>query len=397
MKAILTTFIGLLPLLAAAQELYDIPAGADTRWISLENRSGAKGRGAMENGGAKGDASQWVKAGKSIELLHIDGGGVINRIWMTMIDRSPAALRSMHIDMYWEGSAKPAVSVPLGDFFGIGLGRTAAFQSALFADPEGKSFICYIPMPFRKQARIVLVNESGQDELLFYDIDLTRLKKLPRKMAYFHACWNNNEGAQLGSDFDILPEVKGSGRFLGTNVSVITDQVYGSTWFGEGEVKVYLDGDKEFPTLAGTGTEDYLGSAWNLGAFTQLYQGAPIVDKGKGQFAFYRYHIPDPVYFHSGCRVTMAQMGGGGRDQIRAIAKAGGRVKPVSVMTRDGMIKLLEDTTYPGLSDDRFSKEDWVNFYRVDHYSATAYYYLDRPDTGLPPLAPLAERLKGIQ
>jgi hypothetical protein len=351
----------------------------------------------MENKGAKGHASEWLKAGESKVMMDYDGAGVINRIWLTIIDRSPAALRSMYIEMYWDGATKPAVSVPLGDFFGIGLGRRTAFQSALFSDPEGRSFNCNIPMPFKKHAKIVLVNASKVNQLLFYDVNLTRLKKHPKEIAYFHAWWSTNaNNSKLGDDFEILPQIKGKGRFLGTNLSIIADKIYGDTWFGEGEIKSYLDGDKEYPTLVGTGTEDYIGSAWNLGAFAHLYQGAPIVDKAKKQFAFYRYHIPDPIYFNTDCKITIQQMGGAGRDLIRGIAKAGGKVKPISVMTAKGLIKLLEESSFPDLNDDKFPADEWVNFYRVDNYSATAYFYLDKPENELPPLQPLTERLIGI-
>ncbi|RPE09218.1 DUF2961 domain-containing protein [Chitinophaga lutea] len=386
----------LLPAAATAQQLFELPAGTETQWISLENPTGAKGKGGMENKGAKGRAAEWVKPGERKVMMDYEGAGTINRIWMTIIERSPASLRSIYIEMYWDGAEKPAVAVPLGDFFGIGLGRRTPFQNALFSDPEGKSFNCVIPMPFKKHAKIVFVNESKHNQLLFFDVNLTKVKKHPDNIAYFHAYWNSSDNNQLGEDFEILPEVSGRGRFLGTNLSIVPDRIYGDTWFGEGEVKMYLDGDKEHPTLAGTGTEDYVGSAWNLGPFAQLYQGAPVVDKQKGQYAFYRYHIPDPVYFQSSCKVTIQEMGGGGRDKIRAIAKAGGKVKPISVMTQQGLVKLLEEPNYPDYTDDRFPADEWVNFYRVDHYSATAYFYLNKPQNNLPPLAPLAQRLKGI-
>lgn len=380
-----------------AQELYDIPRSKETRWISLENLSGDKGKAGIENKGAKGHASEWIKAGESKIMMDYEGAGVINRIWMTIIARNPAALRSIYIEMYWDNAKKPAVSVPLGDFFGIGLGRRTPFQSVFFSDPEGKSFNCYIPMPFKKHAKIVFINESKQDQLLFYDVNLTKLNKHPKKIAYFHAYWGNSSQCKLGEDFEILPKVQGKGRFLGTNLSIVADTIYGDLWFGEGEVKIYLDGDNPHPTLAGTGTEDYVGSAWNLGPFSQMYQGAPIVDKVNRQFAFYRYHIPDPVYFDSDCRVTIQQMGGGGRDLIRAIAKAGGEVKPVTVMTSKGLVKLLEESSFPDINDDNFPSDEWVNFYRLDYYSATAYFYLDKPENNLPALAPVSQRLKGVQ
>ena len=116
---------------------------------------------------------------------------------MTVIERSPASLRSIYIEMYWDGADKPAVSVPLGDFFGIGLGRRTPFQSALFSDPEGKSFNCFVPMPFRRHAKIVFVNESKHNQLLFYDVNLTKLKKHPQEIAYFHAYWSGSTDGRL--------------------------------------------------------------------------------------------------------------------------------------------------------------------------------------------------------
>ncbi|MCD2425560.1 DUF2961 domain-containing protein [Niabella pedocola] len=380
-----------------AQPLYELQAaGTESRWISFENIRGEKGGAAKENKGAKGHSSEWIKPGASKVLMDYSGAGIIHRIWMTVIDRSPAALRSIRIEMYWDNASTPAVSAPLGDFFGISLGLKTAFQSAAFSDPEGRSFNCYIPMPFKKHAKIVFINESKVNQLLFYDVNFSALKQPVLQAGYFHAYWSTNKGATLGDDFAILPQIQGKGRFLGTNIGIITDKVYGSTWFGEGEVKIYLDGDQQYPTLAGTGTEDYIGSAWNLGPFANLYQGAPIVDKVKGRFSFYRYHIPDPVFFNSSCKVTIQQMGGGGRDSIRAIIKAGGRARPVTVMTSERLIKIFEEQQYPDLFDERFPKDEWTNFYRVDHYSATAYFYLDRPESKLPPLPPVAERIQGL-
>jgi len=389
-------FLCLLPVGLYAQHLFDLPKDVESRWISFENPTGAKGRGGMENKGAKGDASRWIRAGDSIVLADIHGAGIINRIWMTIIDRNPRALRSIVLKIWWDGAKKPAVSAPLGDFFGIGLGRMTAFQSALFADPEGRSFNCFIPMPYKKGAKVVFINASQQDQLLFYDIDYSLLKTAPQDIGYFHAYWSNNDGAKPGQDFEILPRVKGKGRFLGVNLSVVADSIYGNTWFGEGEVKTYLDNDGQYPTLVGSGTEDYIGSAWNLGPFNQLYSGAPIVDKTRRQYAFYRYHIPDPIYFQQNCKVTIQQIGGAGRDLIRGIIKAGGQAKAISVMTSKGLIKLLERPDFPDVFDDKFPADEWVNFYRVDDYSATAYFYLDKPENDLPALVPLAKRLKGL-
>lgn len=393
MKKLLILLI-FLPSALMAQELYTFPADADTRWISFENRSGAKGKAAMENKGAKGHACDTLKAGASVTLVDYNGAGVINRIWLTT-SHKPEALRAVRIDMYWEGANKPAVSVPLGDFFGIGLGRRTPFQCALFSDPEGRSFNTNIAMPFNKHARIVLVNESKETHLLFYDVNITVRKKPQPNLLYFHAYWSSNKRTKLGDDFEMLPPVKGKGRYLGSNMSVIADTAYGNTWFGEGEVKMYLDGDTQYPTLAGTGTEDYIGTGWGQGVFAHMYQGCPIADAAKKQYAFYRYHIPDPVYFHSGCRVVIQQMGGGGRDQLREIIKRGAKLKAVTVTTPATLVKVLEEPSYPDLFDEKFPN-GWVNFYRLDNYSATVYFYLDKPENELPALAPPAERLAGI-
>ncbi len=394
MKKVLLIML-LLPLMSRAQELYDMPEGAATRWISFENPTGAKGRGAMENKGGKGHPCDTLHAGGSKILADIQGAGIINRIWITISNRSPAALRSIRIEMYWDGATKPAVAVPLGDFFGVGLGRRLPFQNVFFSDPEGRSFNCNIPMPFNKRARIVLINECTEKQALFYDVNLTTVKRHTKEILYFHAYWSSNAGAALGQDFSVLPKVSGKGRYLGANFGITTDKSYSDTWVGEGEVKMYLDGDTQFPTLAGTGTEDYIGTAWGQGVFAHMYQGCPIADKEKRQYAFYRYHVPDPVYFQSDCHVIIQPMGGGTTDQVRQLLKDGARLKPVSVSTEKEIVKLLEMPAPPSLESNTFPN-GWVNFYRVDDYSATAYFYLDKPENGLPALAPLKVRLSGL-
>jgi hypothetical protein len=146
-----------------AQSLYTVPSGVQTRWASPENPRGEKGAGAQTNGGRKGRPSISIKAGEQATLAEVHGSsGTVRRIWATFNDRSPAMLRGLKIEMFWDGSIKAAVSVPFGDFFGMALGHMNAFRSALFANPEGKSFNCYIPMPFRTGMKIVVTNESGR-------------------------------------------------------------------------------------------------------------------------------------------------------------------------------------------------------------------------------------------
>jgi hypothetical protein len=375
-----------------AQELYQMPAGVTSRVSSPENLNGLKGKGAMTNNGAKGSAFTSVKAGTSITLLDVREPGSIQRIWCTLSDRSPEMLRSLRLLMYWDGSAKAAVDVPFGDFFCAAL-QPVAFQSALFSDPEGRSFNCTIPMPFKSGARIVLTNESATNlDLLFFDIDFLEKAKPDSGALYFHACWTRTNHAAVGKDAVLLPEVKGRGRFLGVSVGVNIDSAYGLTWWGEGEFKCWLDGDEKYPTIAGTGSEDYIGTGWSEGRFANLYQGCLLAEPAAGKYAFYRFHIPDPIYFQSACKITMQQIGGFFRPDVLALQRKG---VPMQLVSSSGVsgFRGAFDNGIKGNGTEGDAK-DWVNFYRSDDYSATAYFYLDRPDSDLPELAPLTQRIQ---
>ncbi len=378
-------------------ELFRKGKGVVTRWSSFENPNGVKGKGGMENKGAKGHPSDSIETSETKVLLDIKGCGVINRMWMTIMDRSPEMLRSLKIEMYWDGAKTPAVSAPFGDFFGVGLGRRVAFESALFTDPQGKSFNCFIPMPFRKGAKVTVTNE-GKKRLshIFYDIDYCLTSKHDEDVLYFHAYWRRENPTKLGEDFTILPKVKGNGRFLGTNVGVIAGKDYEDCWWGEGEVKMYIDGDTDYPTLIGTGTEDYIGTGWGMDFFAHQYQGCLIADGEKKHYAFYRYHVPDPVWFDSDCKITMQQIGGNQKKIVMELLEKGVALKPISLDKDGRLIKLLEMEPVPGL-EDKTLPETWTNFYRQDDWSATAYFYLDKPENGLGPIAPVAKRVAGLK
>ncbi|MGY5851427.1 glycoside hydrolase family 172 protein [Salegentibacter sp. F14] len=375
--------VGCFPMIS--QELYEMPEEkVFTRWTSFENQDGLKGAGAKENQGAKGHAFDRIPAGEGVDLVNITGSGVINRIWLTVNDRSPEMLRSLKIEMYWDGREKPAVSVPLGDFFGVGLGRRVAFESTFFTDPEGRSFNCFIPMPFKEGARISIVNESEKDlNALFYEVNLVKVDHKEEDVLYFHAYWNRELETVLSDDFEILPRVAGKGRFLGTNIGVLTNPKYEETWWGEGEVKIYLDKDSKFPTLVGSGTEDYIGTAWGQGTFDHLYQGSLIADKEEGAFAFYRYHITDPVYFYNDIKVDIQQIGGAPKEKVRELLAKGAELVPVTVDHSPHFTKLLEMDTPPKINQAEFP-DGWTNFYRKDDVSATAYFYLNKPENNLP-------------
>jgi hypothetical protein len=374
--------------------LFEKPRGVQTRWSSFENPHAARAGGGLENGGAKGHACDRLVAGETKALLDVTGSGTVCRLWITINDRSPEMLRSLRLDMTWDHAERAAVSVPLGDFFGIGLGRRTAFECALFSDPEGRSFNCFIPMPFRKAARITLTNESGKDlGQLFYDVDfLLNVEHMPETL-YFHAHWRRESPNRLGADFDILPRVRGNGRFLGCNLGIITNPVYGDAWWGEGEVKCWM-GDDATPTLCGTGTEDYIGTAWGQGLFTHRTQGCLVADKARRQWAFYRYHIDDPLYFDGALRVAIQTMGGTGKAQVAALLKEGAPVIPVSIYPagQKPFVPLM-DLPQPVDLGAAALPDGWCNFWRQDDWSGTAYFYLDSPDSVLPPIAPAADRM----
>jgi hypothetical protein len=384
----------IVPVSAIGQHLFEIPEKTETQWISFENPTGARGSGGKENDGAKGHAFDIVNARGQKVLLDVKGAGILSRIWLTVNERSPEMLRSMRLEMYWDNETTPAVSAPLGDFFGIGLGRKTAFESELFSDPEGRSFNCYIPMPFKKAARVVLINESPIPVTLFYDINLLKIEKHDKPVYYFHCYWNRENKTKLEKDFQVLPAVKGRGRFLGMNVGVIADSSYENSWWGEGEVKMFLDADTSFPTLIGTGTEDYIGTAWGQGQFANRFQGSPIADTKNRQWCFYRFHVPDPVYFNTMCRVSLQQIGGEQTTFVRRLKEQGAVLKPVSV-AGEKFHKILEMTPVPDISNPAFPS-GWTNYYREDDVSATAYFYLDKPANGLPAIAPLEHRTKNL-
>ena len=365
-----------------AQSLYTVPSGVETRWASPENPRGEKGAGAQTNGGRKGRPSISIKAGEQATLAEVHGSsGTVRRIWATFNDRSPAMLRGLKIEMFWDGSSKAAVSVPFGDFFGMALGHMNAFQSALLASPEGKSFNCYIPMPFRTGMKIVVTNESGRDlRLFYYDIEYTVGDKHGRDDLYFHAYFRHEDSTMLQKDFEILPDVAGRGRYLGSSLGVQANrELYADKWWGEGEVKIYLDGDREWPTLVGTGTEDYVGGGWALNQFSNVYQGAPYTDQAKMQYSLYRFHVPDPVYFQSRIRVTIQQIG-----------------IILEQSSEDPIYQAGTPVYKAGPGQVKMEKGSRGTFEREDAWSSVAYFYLDKPENALPALEAPEARMKGM-
>ena len=366
---------------APAQSLFDLPAGVETRWYSFENPSGRRGEGGQSQAGRKGAASKTIRAGERIVLADVAGPGVVRRIWLTVPGRVET-LRGWVVRLYWDGQDWPSVEAPLQDFFGLPFARQAPFESALFSNPEGRSFNCVVPMPFRKRALVTITNESPTEAMLFYDVDVTIGDALPADVGYFHARYRRENPTTPKKDFEVLPRVEGRGRYLGANVGIRTTEHRRPLWFGEGELKVYLDDDREWPTLVGTGTEDLVGSAWGLGRFDHLYQGAPLTEEKDGVWGFYRYHVPDPVFFTKAIRVTLQQIAGGSVAQLRALPA---ERRPELVRNH----QRFEPADAPSPADG----STWENFESPQDVCATAYWYQTLPSPHWPALEPYAGRV----
>jgi hypothetical protein len=251
-----------------------------------------------------------VPAGKTVTLAEIKGPGVIRHIWITVppppreFRAGPNTWRDTVIRMYWDGSAAPCIEAPLGDFFGMGQGASVPLTSQMMTIPEGRGFNCYWPMPFAKSARIEVENQGPQDiAQFFFQIDYELVKRLEKNAARFHAQWRRENPTTLKKDYAVV-EVEGRGHYVGTMLSLVP---LSGNWWGEGEMKFYIDDDQEYPTIAGTGLEDYFGSAWGIGEYNSPYLGAPLVANGRA--SMYRWHVPDPIRFKRSLRVTMQNIG----------------------------------------------------------------------------------------
>ncbi|MBQ7669563.1 MAG: DUF2961 domain-containing protein [Clostridia bacterium] len=354
-------------------ELFDSKIKSSPRWASFENPAGERGAGGICNNGAKGSPSKVIRSGDDCLLMHAKGSGVVRRIWAALDKYTDTeVLENLYILMSWDGSDSPAVECPLAEFFGFGLSKMCSFDSELFSSPEGRSFVSFVPMPFYREAKIVLSNRSKRDILFFYDVEYT-LEHLEKGSAlYFHAIRRRESPNALGVPYTILPKLHGRGRYLGTSFGVITDtENYKNTWFGEGEVKFFLDGDNEFPTLCGTGTEDYIGDGWGQGVFVTWTEGCLIASNG--EYSFYRWHTVDPICFQSDIEVTIDVMGNGTRETVSGFQKHG---IPLLVTAVAGVC--VYDPASPHIVGDG-DPQDSVLFFRQDDYRSVAYFYLDRP------------------
>jgi len=329
--------LGNLPLLSRAE----------TRSISAENLTGEPGRGGSATEGMGASAARelgkgWkispcipIEPGETREIADIRGPGALQHIWMTPSHH----WRFSILRIYWDNAVTPSVECPVGDFFACGWNRFAQVSSLAVCVNPGSGLNCYWEMPFRARCRITMTNLGPEQMTLYYQIDYT-LAKVPDNAAYFHAQFRRANPLPYGSVYTILDGVEGQGQYVGTYMAW---GVNNNGWWGEGEIKFFMDADGEFPTICGTGTEDYFCGSYGFevpgadgktyGEFTTPYAGLSQVIRPDGmyssqtRFGLYRWHIVDPIRFRERLRVTMQALGwrSGGRylplqDDIASVA-----------------------------------------------------------------------------
>lgn len=300
---------------------------AKSRSLSAENFTGEKGKGGRATEGTglnqsrdlgrgwKVSPSVKIAAGTTFEVGNIEGPGCIQQIWMT----PTGPWRDSILRIYWDDSGYPAVESPVGDFFASGWGTYAPIVSLPVCVNPGKAFNCYWAMPFRKRCRITFENIGVEEMTLYYQVNYS-LQEIPESAAYFHAQFRRVNPLPYKEVYTILDGVEGWGHYVGTSMCW---GVNNSGWWGEGEIKFYMDGDQEYPTICGTGTEDYFCGSYNFEnsetkqyeEFCTPYAGLPLVSRPDGvyrsqtRFGLYRWHIPDPIRFEENLRVTIQALG----------------------------------------------------------------------------------------
>jgi len=321
-------------------------AGARSRAITFENPRGEPGQGGKARGGRKGaPCYRHLDPGTRFTLMDVDGPGIIKHIWITIPPGNVDHMRNVIVRMWWDGEENPSVEVPFLDFFAQAHGIQRPLYSALVTATEGRGFNCYFPMPF-EHAKIEFENQSkSKVSMVFYQIDYDLVDALPPDCGRFHAQWRRQNPTIKKQDYVILDNVERPGVYIGTMIGV---HVHGPGWWGEGEFKFYLEGDDKYPTICGTGTEDYFCSAWGLGTYQYLYHGCTL--NKDGWISLYRWHVVDPIRFRKLKKVTVQQIGWG----------------------NEGL------------------------FERSDDWCSTAYWYQLEPHTPFPPLPDREARMADL-
>lgn len=305
---------------------------AKSRSISPENFTGEKGKGGMATTGTGSNASRdlgqgWkvspsiiIKSKTTYTIAEMEGPGSVQHIWMTPTGN----WRYTIIRIYWDDETTPSVEAPVGDFFCMGWGKYAPVQSLAVTVNPGSAFNCYWSMPFRKKCKITMENIADEDMYLYYQVDYV-LTDVPTDAAYFHAQFRRVNRLPYKTDYTILDGIQGKGQYVGTYMAY---GAHNNGWWGEGEIKFFMDGDTQFPTICGTGTEDYFCGSYDFDTrrtpgsertdyteFCTPYTGLPQVIRGDGhydvmqRFGLYRWHITDPIRFEKNLKVTIQSLG----------------------------------------------------------------------------------------
>ena len=305
------------------------PLGRISRSICSENITGEPGMGArtpLAEGVAQRAARDlgdgWkvnpytiVQPGETIVLADISGMGVIRHIWCTVTGK----WRNSILRMYWDGQELPSVETPIGDFFCMGWQHYSQINSLAVCVNPGSALNCYWDMPFRSRALITLENRAEEPMTIYYQIDYS-LETVPDDCMYFHAQFRRQNPLPYKTDYTILDGVKGRGHYVGTYMAW---GVNNNGWWGEGEIKFFMDGDTTHPTICGTGTEDYFCGSYNFEnphthdhyeAFSSPYTGLQVIEpnrlyRSQMRFGLYRWHLTDPICFEKELRVTIQALG----------------------------------------------------------------------------------------
>ena len=301
---------------------------AESFSISPENPTGEKGKGGMAipnpddpdlifsdraaHLGQGWKVRPFIKpaAGETVTIMDFEGPGIIQHIWMTSDNNWEGNGRGCILRFYWDNETEPSIEVPMTDFFAVGHDLFAPVNSLPVIVNPKSALNCYWPMPFKKHAKITLTNDNDK-ALRLFTYQITGIKTdIPENAAYFHAQWRRAVVDPDNPEYTILDNIKGKGKYVGTFLA--WTQLH-SRWFGEGEIKFFIDGDKKFPTICGTGTEDYFCGSWGFPeVYSTAYVGTTLGKQegdGPRKWSLYRWHIMDPIHFHKDLKVTIQALG----------------------------------------------------------------------------------------
>jgi hypothetical protein len=286
---------------------YQLDTGLVSRSISFENPTGAPGAGGKAASplgvGCKGLPCKEVKPGQTVQLCDIKGPGTIRHFWLTT-EHYPAALRGLVLRAWWEGQQHPSIECPVGDFFGMAHGKVMPYCSAVHSVGQEAGMNIWLPMPFSKRVKFAFTNETDKPVPLFYQITYTLGDKHAEDVGRLHTLFRRENPTTLKKDFELLPLRKQKGRYVGSVIGV--RNLHSDQWWGEGEIKVYMDGDNDFPTICGTGSEDYVGLSWGVQQTPFPYNGCSL--NQKNFVSMYRWHLADPIAWQRECRITIQQI-----------------------------------------------------------------------------------------